>query len=112
MYFVGCVSIYLMSAISFERFYINFKPHSSKSQRENISIILIILSILIGLFWSCVPITGWSYYSLESARTSCSVEWNDRSINVTSYNISMFIFAYLVPLLIILISYSKLFILV
>ena len=41
---------------------------------------------------------GWSYYSLEGALTTCSVEWEDRSFNVVSYNIAMFALVYLFPL--------------
>lgn len=37
-------------------------------------------------------------YTLEGVRTSCSVRWQDRSFNVVSYNILMFIFAYIIPL--------------
>jgi hypothetical protein len=47
------------------------------------------------------PMFGWSHYSLEGALTSCSVEWFEKSFNVISYNISMFIFVYFIPLLII-----------
>ena len=43
------------------------------------------------------PILGWSYYSLESGLVSCSVEYNEKSLNVISYNIGMFIFVFILP---------------
>lgn len=43
-----------------------------------------------------------NHYALEGVRTSCSVRWQDRTFNVISYNIFMFIFAYIVPLIIML----------
>ena len=49
------------------------------------------------LFWSAVPIFGWSYYSLEDGIVSCSVEYNEKSLNVISYNIGMFIFVFILP---------------
>ena len=54
-----------------------------------------------GLFCAAAPLLGWSYYSLEGALTSCSVEWNDRSFNVVSYNVFIFCLTFLLPLLII-----------
>jgi hypothetical protein len=35
---------------------------------------------------------------------SCGVEWQDNSINVKSYNITIFIFAFIIPLVIIIIT--------
>jgi hypothetical protein len=39
-------------------------------------------------------------YTLEGVLTSCSIRWQDRTLNVVSYNICMFIFAYILPLFI------------
>lgn len=64
--------------------------------------------LLIGLFWATMPLVGWSHYSLEGAYTSCSVEWRERSLNVTSYNITIFGVVYLVPVLVILVTNIKL----
>lgn len=64
--------------------------------------------LLIGLFWASTPLFGWSYYSLEGAYTSCSVEWRDRSPNVVSYNITIFGVVYLVPVLVIVATNAKL----
>jgi len=50
------------------------------------------------------PFFGWSYYSLEGALTSCSVEWSVRSFNVISYNMFIFIVTFLIPVLVIVIS--------
>jgi len=33
------------------------------------------------------PMFGWSYYSLEDGLVSCSVEYNEKSINLISYNL-------------------------
>ncbi len=41
-------------------------------------------------------------YTLEGVLTSCSIRWQDRTLNVVSYNIGMFIFAYILPLVIII----------
>ena len=43
-------------------------------------------------------ITGWSYYSQEGSRTTCSVEWEDPSFNVQSYNVTILVTVYVIPL--------------
>ncbi len=59
---------------------------------------------LASIFWSTMPLLGWSHYALENNLTSCSVEWNERSLNVTSYNVCLFFFGFIIPLAIILYS--------
>lgn len=50
---------------------------------------------------------GWSYYSLEGALTSCSVEWKDKSWNVITYNITIFVFVFIIPFLSIMLIHVK-----
>ena len=61
----------------------------------------VLVCVLLSLTWSTAPFFGWSYYSLEGGLTSCSVEWADRSWNVLSYNITIWIFGFLIPLAVI-----------
>jgi uncharacterized membrane protein len=68
------------------------------------TIVILVISSIFSLFWSIVPMFGWSHYSLEGTLTSCSVEWFERSLNVISYNISMFIFVFFIPLILIILS--------
>ena len=44
-----------------------------------------------------MPVIGWSRYSSDYS-SICSIELNDRSLNVVSYNVSAFIFVFLFPL--------------
>jgi len=49
-----------------------------------------------------MPLVGWSHCALEGGMTSCSVTWNEQSTNVISYNIAIFIFVYIIPIVLIL----------
>ncbi|CAF3512718.1 unnamed protein product, partial [Rotaria sp. Silwood2] len=69
--------------------------------------ISILCVYLLALFWSLLPIIGWSNYDYEGVGASCSVKWEERSLNVTSYNITIFIFVYLIPVIIIIIMNLK-----
>lgn len=108
MYTVGTSGIYLMAAISFERFIIIYRPMSIKGITFKSCYIMSGVCIFLGAFWAAMPVFGWSYYSLEGALTSCSIEWYERSFNVMSYNITIFIWTFLLPLVVIVFCNLKL----
>ena len=93
-----------MTFISIERYYILKYPIRVKILNTNKIIISVLTSISLGLFWSLAPLLGWSKYSLEDSQTCCSVEWKERSLNVTSYNVLVFIFVFVIPFGLILVS--------
>ena len=80
---------------------------NSKSITYKTCFLAIVLCIFLSLIWTVFPLTGWSYYSTEGIKMSCGVEWQDLSLNVMSYNVSIFIFAFFLPLTIIAISNYK-----
>ena len=87
IYFVGCLQIYLMTFISYFRFRILKKPLNEKRINRRAILKSCLFCVFLSLFWSSAPLLGWSYYSLEDSLVSCSVEYNEKSFNVTSYNI-------------------------
>ena len=97
MFFIGCSSAYLMAAISFERFFIMYKPLSIRKISFNVAYRIIAFCCLNGLFWSIMPLVGWSYYTFEGGYVSCCVEFKGTSWNVRSFIIAIFIFVYLIP---------------
>ncbi|CAF0783744.1 unnamed protein product [Rotaria sp. Silwood1] len=99
-YFVGMVGLYLLTALSLNRYWKIVIPTKEQYVTYRTAYISVILSVLGGLFWALPPVFGWNNYRLEGARTTCSICWQDRSINVLSYNVFMFIFAYIIPLII------------
>ena len=81
-----------------------YRPFEMRTIGIKMNLFGILLSVTIGLFWAVVPMFGWSYYSLEGSLTSCSVEWEDRSFNVVSYNVAMFAVVFCLPLTVIIIT--------
>ena len=76
-----------------------FNPTIIKKITFEITYKTIALCLALSLIWSVSPFFGWSYYSLEGGLTSCSVEWSDSNWNVYSYNITVWIFAFIIPLI-------------
>ena len=64
--------------------------------------ISIFVSFIGALAWAMMPLFGWSYYSLEGGLTSCSIEWSEKSFNVISYNITILICVFIIPLIVII----------
>ena len=93
-YFSACTNVYLMTFISIERFYL---IRGSLKINSKIIIKSVIICCLIGLFWSTMPLIGWSYYTFEDGMIGCCVEYKKRTFNVVSYNIAMFVFVFIIP---------------
>jgi hypothetical protein len=96
----------------FDRFFVVYNPYSENVFSLKITIISLIICATLSLLWCVLPYLGWSYYSLEGAKISCSVEWETRTLNVVSYNITIFSFVFLVPLIIIVITNTKILLMV
>ena len=100
MYFVGCAGIYLMTAISIERYYVIYKPMGIKQITLRLKVALISACLMLGLLWPMLPLFGWSRYTFDASQVSCSVEWIEKSLNVVSYNVTIWIMVFLIPLVI------------
>lgn len=80
---------------SWNRFY---TIYSSKSTSTKLVYCIIFVCVLVSLFWSLLPYFGWSYYSFEGLNISCCVEWQDKSFNTLSYNVTILICVFVIPL--------------
>jgi hypothetical protein len=119
MYTVGLFQINLSTVISIERFYflkrlifiiyncfiililkrfyIIYKPLEMKRITFQSASITIIGCMAISLFFTTLPLLGWSHYSLELSLVQCGIEWAERSWNVQSYNMVIFLIQYFIP---------------
>ena len=98
MYFVSCTNMYLMAAIAVERYLIVTGKLAKRMASVLARVYVVLGCTLVALFWACMPLVGWSRYSMERAHTSCSVEYAERSLSVTTYIVAVFVFVFLAPL--------------
>ena len=94
------------------RYLVVYKPINLSILRFKYKLLTIFVCLMLGLLWAVLPLFGWSHYTLESGLTSCTVEWSERSLNVVSYNITIWLLGFLAPLVAILFTNYKLIILV
>ncbi|CAF1546236.1 unnamed protein product [Adineta ricciae] len=109
VYFAGCSNIYMLCLISIDRYRKIIRPFSAQKANIKQTYLTIAVAYLLSLFWTVMPLLGWSDYDYEGIRISCSIKWTGRSFNIISYNITIFIFVYLVPITIIIVTNTKIY---
>ena len=70
----------------------------------------IIFSLLLwcySLFWSLMPILGWSSYVPEGIGTSCSINWRSRKANDVSFSLCLILACFVLPTAVIIYCYFK-----
>jgi hypothetical protein len=65
------------------------------------------LSILFSLFWSIMPMFGWSHYTLDGIMINCSNNRRERSAKIISFTLVLFACVYLIPLIVIITVNTK-----
>ncbi|KAI1231764.1 hypothetical protein IHE44_0007398 [Lamprotornis superbus] len=60
------------------------------------------------LLWTTPPLLGWSSYVPEGLRTSCGPNWYTGGSNNSSYILALFVTCFVMPLSLILFSYTNL----
>ncbi|XP_069124365.1 parapinopsin-like [Argopecten irradians] len=106
VYVLGLTDLYLLCAISFDRYIVIAKPLSASKINHGVALLAIVGCWLGGTFWSVVPFFGWNYYHLELSNVSCGVSFEGNDPSIQSYLLSIFIFCFLLPLGLIIFSYN------
>lgn len=77
-------------------------------KRKTNGFYFVIPSIGYGLIWGSLPLLGWSKYTLELKRTNrCTINFNDKTYGTISYLYSLLVFCYILPLLLMTLSFVK-----
>jgi len=56
-----------------------------------------------------MPLVGWNHYVLEGVYTSCGVEFSFKTLNLLSFNITLFATVFLLPFVLIIVANVKLY---
>ncbi|XP_071107209.1 parapinopsin-like [Haliotis cracherodii] len=107
VYFLGLTSMYLLAAISVDRYIVISKPLMSYKITHRVAATAISVCWGLGFFWAALPLVGWSHYSLEGVGISCSIAWQSKDPVSTSYIIIIFVLCFIFPLCIMAFSYTN-----
>lgn len=103
---VGVTNICILTAIALDRFFIILEK-SFASRITNFKAGMTILSCSgYGLLWATFPLAGWGRYVVEECKISCGPDWSSSDSLPRTYNISIFVLVFVVPVAIITYCYS------
>ena len=102
--FLGLVSISHLAGIAVERHVILRYPIKMRIWLEHptISLYVIIPSWMYGLLWALFPLLGWNRYTRQPGiNFSCSIDLTTTDFNCMSYNYSILVACFLLPMIMI-----------
>ena len=104
---LGITMIAILTAIAVDRYiFIVRYATSHKLSRQNVTC-MIVGCFMYGCTWSIFPLVGWSSYTEEIARVSCSVDWDTRGATNVSYSICLMTAGLILPMCIIGYLYTR-----
>ncbi|ELU11093.1 hypothetical protein CAPTEDRAFT_36183, partial [Capitella teleta] len=104
VFFCGCNSIWILTMLSLYRYLKICHGHSSKSNDRPALICTAVLISLICVGLCTAPLLGWGRFGQEIHGLTCALDWQHLSL---SYISSVFTFFYLLPLFLIIFSFTK-----
>lgn len=101
----GCVSIWSMTMIAFDRYNVIVKGLSAKPMTNGAALTKIAIIWTFALIWTAAPFFGWNRYVPEGNMTACGTDYITKTWNSRSYIFLYAIFVYWTPLFLIIYSY-------
>lgn len=107
--FLGLGTMLHHAAYALDRYFVLSRPMESQhSMGRMVTVVLILWGF--SLMWSLFPLFGWSAYVPEAGRIACSLRWQSAKQGDTFFVICLFAFFYIIPLGVILVSYTLMFV--
>lgn len=109
VYTCGLTELYLLVAISINRYVAMVKPLSASIFSKRLATFSVFACAGLGFLWSIPPFFGWSSYGLEAPGVFCGLHWEDQGISNLTYILAITIFCYFVPFGIMVYCYTKIY---
>uniref|UniRef100_A0A340TBQ9 G-protein coupled receptors family 1 profile domain-containing protein n=1 Tax=Anopheles quadriannulatus TaxID=34691 RepID=A0A340TBQ9_ANOQN len=102
----GCVSIWSMTMIAFDRYTVIVKGLSAKPLTYVGSVMRILFVWANSLVWTLAPLFGWNRYVPEGNMSACGTDYLSKDWISVSYIYAYSVFVYWLPLLLIIYCYT------
>ncbi|XP_048361977.1 opsin-VA-like [Sphaerodactylus townsendi] len=106
--FFGIVALWSLALLAFERYFVICRPLGNMRLRGKHAALGIAFVWVFSFIWTIPPTMGWSSYTTSKIGTTCEPNWYSGDYNDHTYIITFFTTCFILPLLVILISYGKL----
>ncbi|KAM6373208.1 pinopsin [Pluvialis apricaria] len=104
----GIVGLWSLAILAFERYVVVCRPLGDFRFQHRHAISGCAFTWSWSLLWTTPPLLGWSSYVPEGLRTSCGPNWYTGGSNNNSYILALFVTCFVMPLSLILFSYTNL----
>ncbi|KAF4114720.1 opsin-1, short-wave-sensitive 1 [Onychostoma macrolepis] len=106
----GLVTGWSLAVLAFERYVVICKPFGSFKFGQSQAVGAVVFTWIIGIGCATPPFWGWSRYIPEGIGTSCGPDWYTKSeeYNSESYTYFLLVTCFIMPMTIIIFSYSQL----
>ncbi|CAD7092084.1 unnamed protein product [Hermetia illucens] len=101
----GCVSIWTMTMIAFDRYNVIVKGIAGKPLTNGGALMRVLGIWLFCGFWAVAPMLGWNRYVPEGNMTACGTDYINTDWVSRSYILAYATFVYYTPLFLIIYSY-------
>lgn len=110
-FFFALGTMMLLAVAAYERYFTLCRLYNDGQTQfsKKRAILLCALIWCYSLFWSVMPVLGWSRYIPEGIGTSCSVDWTSKEQGNVWFTILLILGCFLLPVSIIICSYLKTF---
>ncbi|GCC22314.1 vertebrate ancient long opsin a [Chiloscyllium punctatum] len=106
--FFGIVALWSLAVLAFERYFVICRPLGNIRLQGKHAALGIVFIWVFSFIWTFPPIIGWSSYTLSPIGTTCEPNWYSGELKDHSYIIALFTTCFIMPLLLIFVSYGKL----
>ncbi|NXG91394.1 OPSP protein, partial [Stercorarius parasiticus] len=104
----GIVGLWSLAILAFERYVVVCRPLGDFRFQHRHAVGGCAFTWSWSLLWTTPPLLGWSSYVPEGLRTSCGPNWYTGGSNNNSYILALFVTCFVMPLSLILFSYTNL----
>ncbi|NXI99459.1 OPSP protein, partial [Psophia crepitans] len=104
----GVVGLWSLAILAFEHYVVVCRPLGDFRFQHRHAVSGCAFTRSWSLLWTTPPLMGWSSYMPEGLRTSCGPNWYTGGRNNNSYILALFITCFVMPLSLILFSYTNL----
>lgn len=103
--FFGMASIGLLTVVAIDRYLTICRPDIGRRITSYHYAAMILAAWINAVFWSIMPIVGWSSYAPDPTGATCTINWRKNDMSFVSYTMTVVVVNFIVPLMVMFYCY-------
>ncbi|XP_072261803.1 visual pigment-like receptor peropsin [Pyxicephalus adspersus] len=103
--FFGMASIGLLTVVAIDRYLTICRPDIGRKITSYHYAAMIIAAWINAVFWSVMPIVGWSSYAPDPTGATCTINWRKNDVSFVSYTMTVVAVNFVLPLMVMFYCY-------